>query len=138
MNKEASISRDLFYTKDHEWIDFQGQVAYTGVCSFKLIGFKDIQEIIFNEPMGFKKQGDVIATIKYNDYKIEAHMPVDGKIVEVNDKLISGDSKFLLQYAESIGWIAMIFPLHPEERKELIVPRIYQLTNKYNRGPKIN
>lgn len=138
MNKEASISRDLFYTKDHEWIDFQGQVAYTGVCSFKLIGFKDIQEIIFNETMGFKKQGDVIATIKYSDYKIEAHMPVDGKIVEVNYKLTSGDSKFLLQYAESIGWIAMIFPLHPGERKELIVPRIYQLTNKYNKDPKIN
>ncbi len=138
MNKESSISRDLFYTKDHEWIDFQGQVAYTGVCSFKLIGFKDIQEIIFNEPMGFKKQGDVIATIKYSDYKIEAHMPVDGKIVEVNDKLTSGDSKFLLQYAESIGWIAMIFPSRSGERKELIVPRIYQLTNKYNRGPKIN
>ena len=138
MNKEASISRDLFYTKDHEWIDFQGQVAFIGVCSFKLIGFKEIHEIIFNEPMGFKKQGDVVATIRYNDYKIEAHMPVAGKVVEVNDKLNLGDSKFLLQYAESIGWVAMIFPMQPTDRKELMVPKTYHLTNKYNRDPKIN
>ena len=59
-------------------------------------------------------------------------MPVDGKIVELNDKLLSGDANFLLQHAESTGWIAMIFPIVEVERKELLLPRVYHLTNKYS------
>lgn len=130
MNIEKSAKKDLYYTKDHEWIDFQGSVAYTGVCRFKLTGFKQIQEISFNEPSGFKKHGEVIATVKYNDYQIEAHMPVDGKVVQVNDKLISGNPNILLDCAESSGWIAMIIPSQPYERKDLLLPKQYQMNGK--------
>jgi len=132
MINKAPESKELFYTKDHEWIEFHGKIAYTGVCSFKLTGFKEIQDIKFIAPIGFKKQGEIIATIKYNDYTIEAHMPVDGEIVELNDKLLCGDANFLLQHAESRGWIAMIFPVMEGERKELLLPYVYHLTNKYS------
>ena len=47
------------------------------VCSFKLLGFKEVQQITFIEPGSFKKNGEIIAKIKYNDYYIEAHMPAD-------------------------------------------------------------
>ncbi|MGE5107103.1 MAG: hypothetical protein ACM3H8_06145 [Sphingobacteriales bacterium] len=130
MNIEKPGKRDLYYTKDHEWIDFQGSVAYTGVCGFKLIGFKEIQEINFYEPSGFKKKGEVIATVKYNDYQIEAHMPVDGNIVQVNDTLLSGNKNILLKQPESNGWIALIVPSQPHERKELQLPKQYQLNGK--------
>ena len=56
MNMEKSTRKDQYYTKDYEWIDFQGTVAYIGICKFKLIGFKQIQEIRFNDPSGFKNK----------------------------------------------------------------------------------
>ena len=127
MNKQINSKKDLYYTSDHEWIDFQGTVAYTGVCHFKLLGFKEIQEIVFGESFGLKKKGDVIARIKYKDYQVEAHMPVDGKLVQVNEILISGDQNILLQHAENSGWIAMIIPSQPYERKELLLPKQYQM-----------
>jgi glycine cleavage system H protein len=130
MNKQLPTRKDQYYTKDHEWIEFQGTVAYTGICKFKLTGFKQIQEINFNEPVGFKKQGDVIATVKYNDYLIEAHMPVDGKVLQLNEKLISGNLNILLDCAESSGWIALIVPSLPHERKDLLLPKQYQLNGK--------
>ena len=130
MNIEKSTNKDLYYTKDHEWIDFQGTVAYVGVCSFKLTGFKEIHQIIFNEPSGFKKQGEIIATIKYNDYLIEAHMPVDGKVVKFNEKLVSGNPNILLDCAETTGWIALIVPAQPYERKDLLLPKQYQMNGK--------
>lgn len=130
MNMEKSTNKDLYYTKDHERIDFQGTVAYTGVCSFKLIGFKAIHQISFKEPSGFRKKGDVIATIKYNDYQIEAHMPVDGKLVEVNDSLLSGDQNVLLQNPENRDWIALIVPAQPYERIDLLLPKQYQMNDK--------
>ncbi|MBS1666403.1 MAG: hypothetical protein JST58_03420 [Bacteroidetes bacterium] len=130
MKTLQSPKRDLYYTKDHEWIDFQGTVAYIGICRFKLTGFKQIQEVSFKEPSGFKKQGEVIATVKYKDYLIEAHMPVDGKVLQVNEKLITGDLNILLDSAESSAWLALIVPSQPHERKGLLLPKQYQLNGK--------
>lgn len=130
MNAQQSIKKDQYYTKDHEWIDFQGTVAYIGICKFKLTGFKQIQEISFNKPSGFKKQGEVIASVRYNDYLVEAHMPVDGKVLQVNEKLVSGNPNILLDCAESSAWIALIVPLLPHERKDLLLPKQYQLNGK--------
>ena len=129
MNNEES-ARDLYYTKDHEWINFQGSVAYIGVSKFKLTGFKDIEKITFMDSSGFKKQGEVIATVKYNDYLIEAHMPVDGKVLQVNEKLVSGNQNILLDCAESSAWIALIVPSLPHERKNLLLPKQYQMNGK--------
>jgi glycine cleavage system H protein len=130
MNAETSNKKNLYYTNDHEWIDFEGPVAYTGICSFKLTGFKQIQEICFNEPAGFKEKGAVIATIRYNDYVIDAHMPVDGKILQVNEKLQGGSLDFLLDCAESSGWLTLIAPSLPHERTGLLLPKQYRMNGK--------
>ena len=132
MNTGKTSNKDLYYTKDHEWIDFHDTVAYTGVCHFKLLGFKEIHQIRFNEPSGFKKKGDVIATITYKDYQIEAHMPVDGKIIRVNESLLSGSRNGLIQQAENSGWLALIVPSQPTERNDLLLPNQYQMNGKGN------
>ena len=130
MNTQPSSPKHHYYTNDHEWIEFKGTVAYIGICKFKLTGFKQIEEITFIEPSGFKKQGEVIASLKYNDYLIEAHMPVDGKVLQVNEKLVSGNPNILLDCAESSGWIALIVPCGPHERKDLMMPKQYQMAGK--------
>lgn len=130
MDIEKSTIREIFYTKDHEWIDFQEIFAYTGVCGFKLLGYKEIHEITFNNPEGFKKRGDLIATIKYNDYEIEAHMPVAGQIIEVNKQLFFFDKNILLRSPENKGWIALILPTDPVERKDLLRLKQYELGGK--------
>ena len=130
MNTQQPGKKEQYYTKDHEWIDFQGTVAYVGICRFKLTGFKQIQEISYNEPSGFKRQGEVIATVKYNDYLVEAHMPVDGSVLQVNEKLVSGNLNILLDCAESSAWIAIIVPSVPHERKDLLLPKQYEMNSK--------
>lgn len=130
MNIEKTAKRDLYYTNDHEWIDFQGSVAYVGVCSFKLLGFKEINQIVFNETTGFRKQGEVIATIKYHDYVIHVNMPVDGKIIRINEELLTSKKNILLEHAESSGWVALVVPSQPYERKGLLLPQQYRMNGK--------
>ncbi len=130
MQTEKNTNKDLYYTADHEWIDFQGSIAYTGICNFKLLGFKEIHQLNFTGSPGFMKRGDLIATIKYNDYQIEARMPVDGKLEQVNEALTPGNYNVLLKYAESSGWIAKIIPSQPYERKGLLLPKQYQMNGK--------
>jgi glycine cleavage system H protein len=133
MYKVKAAKQALYYTNDHEWIEFKDSVAFTGICSFKLVGFKQIDEINFIEPAGFKPQGAIIAIIKYGDYQIEAHMPVDGLVVEVNNELLNGDKDTLLLQPENGGWIARILPAKPLERSNLMLPLQYKLktANKF-------
>jgi glycine cleavage system H protein len=130
MNKEKNSLKDLYFTKDYEWIDFRGTVAYMGICGFKLLGFKEIHELIFHEPSGFKDRGEIIATICYKDYQIKAHMPVECKIIEINSELLSGNQNLLLKSPESTGWIAKIAPYQPYHRKDLLLPKEYQLNGR--------
>jgi glycine cleavage system H protein len=130
MATEKSTNKDLYYTSDHEWINFQGSVAYIGICSFKLLGFKEIQYLNFLCSLGFMKRGDLIATIRYNGNQIEVRMPVDGNLIQVNGALISGNLGALLKYAESSGWIALIAPSQPYDRGGLLLPKQYQMNGK--------
>ncbi|MBK7291605.1 MAG: hypothetical protein KBF82_08430 [Chitinophagaceae bacterium] len=130
MKNKESGAKDLYYTKDHEWIDFQGSVAYVGISHFKLTGFKEIQQVIFNDLTGFKQKGESIAAIKYNDYQVEVTMPVDGKMVKVNTDLLYGNQNLLLNHAETIGWVALIAPSQPFERNDLLLPKQYQMNGK--------
>ena len=118
--------RDIYYTGDHEWIDFQGTVAYVGVCHFKLTGFREIDSLKVNEAGGFKQKGESIATVCYKEYRIDVNMPVDGKIIAVNEALLDGPQNLLLN-AETSGWIVKIIPREPYERKELVMPDRYRM-----------
>jgi glycine cleavage system H protein len=130
MNIIQSTPKDLYYTKDHEWIDFQRNVAYIGICKFKLTGFKQIQSINFKEALGFMKQGEAIATVVYNDYTIGVHMPVDGKILQINNALIENNLNLLIDCCESSAWLALIEASDPHDRSNLLLPKEYKLNGK--------
>lgn len=123
--------RDLYYTSDHDWIDFQGKVAYVGVCRFKLTGFREVQQLVVTEPLGFKAKGQIIASIRYNDYIVDARMPVDGKVVQLNDLLLTGDYSILAQQPEHNGWIALIIPAEPKDRDQLLSPEQYKAAKTF-------
>ncbi|HMR91989.1 MAG TPA: hypothetical protein PKC69_06735 [Chitinophagaceae bacterium] len=130
MNIKSSTAKDLYYTTDHEWIDFRGAIAYTGICAFKLTGFREIQAIHFHTTPGLAQKGELIATVRYNDYEVEARMPVDGKILQMNEDLVSGRYESLLQSPQAQGWIALIAPARPYDRKDLLLPTEYQMNGK--------
>jgi glycine cleavage system H lipoate-binding protein len=57
-------------------------------------------------------------------------MPVDGKVLQINEKLVKGNPNILLDCAESSGWIALIAPSLPHERTDLLLPKQYRLNGK--------
>jgi len=112
--------RDLYFTNDHEWIDFQGAVAYVGVCNSKLSGLKQIIKIAFSKYSRITKKGDVIAFIYSKNSKVPVHMPVDGKIISFNEQQLLIDRNTALQHHENDIWIALIGLAQPYERKGLM------------------
>jgi glycine cleavage system H protein len=127
MNASKPVMRNLYYTNDHEWIDFQGSVAYIGVCQFKLSGIKEIQQIVFAENSDLRKQGEIIASIHFDDYQIPVHMPVEGKIITINDLLLTDNKNLLIQQPENNGWIALAVPGQLNNKRGLLSPEEYSL-----------
>jgi glycine cleavage system H protein len=123
------MKKDLFFTKDHEWIEYRGTVACSGVCELKLKGVEKIRRIKFGEIGVFREQGEVVATIKYDDVEILFCMPVKGRVMSINELLVS-DNGLLLRYPEGDGWIAMIAPTQPYERKGLLFPKEFRMSGK--------
>jgi glycine cleavage system H protein len=71
----------------------------------------------------------VVSTIHYYDYQIDVHMPVQGKIIEFNETL-PGSQNLLINKPMLSGWIALIAPSNPFERKELLQPFQYEYYTK--------
>jgi glycine cleavage system H protein len=125
----------MFYTNDHEWIDFHGITAYVGISNIKLSGFKEIHELNFDQFFSYKKRGEVIARIKYLDYQVEVHMPTDGSIIQVNKLLTLDDLDQIATHLNTNGWIFSIIPSNPYDRTGLMTAKKY-LESKNNFEPK--
>ena len=83
-----SYPEDLKYTKEHEWIRDNGDgTATVGITDFAQ---GELGDIVFVElePEGFAfDQDEVFGTVEAVKTVSELFAPVDGEIVEINEKL---------------------------------------------------
>lgn len=89
MPNNRRSTKNFYYTKEHEWICFRKDYAYVGVSDFKLSGIGTILHISLQTLSLNKEKGEILGTIISGDYRITIHMPVNGKIVDYNELLLS-------------------------------------------------
>ena len=78
---------ELRFTKDHEWLSIDGDIATVGISDYAQ---EQLGDVVFVElPAVGKslKQGDEAAVIESVKAAAELYAPVDGEIVEVNASL---------------------------------------------------
>jgi glycine cleavage system H protein len=131
MNKLNKSKRDLYYTNRHDWIDFQGSVAYVGAAMLKVILASKEFKLEYVDNQGFARQGEVFARLESDGSTILVHMPVDGKIISINDMLES-NAQLVIDQPENKGWLALIAPTKPYERAGLLQPEQYRQFVKQN------
>ncbi|WP_417204029.1 glycine cleavage system protein GcvH [Acetoanaerobium sticklandii] len=77
----------VYFTKDHEWIKLEGNVAYIGITDYAQ---KALGEIVYVELPEVDREfslGDVFSVVESVKAASDIFMPVDGKVVEVNEAL---------------------------------------------------
>jgi len=78
---------DLRYTKEHEWVRLEGNVATIGITDFAQGELGDIVYVDINT-LGSELQADeVFGTVEAVKTVSDLFLPVAGKIVEINEKL---------------------------------------------------
>ena len=82
-----NLPNNLKYTKDHEWIRVEGEVAFVGITDF---AHSELGEIVFveNEKEGETiEANEVFGSIEAVKTVSDLCMPVTGEILEVNAAL---------------------------------------------------
>lgn len=101
------IMPDLKYTKNHEWVKVEGNLARVGITDHAQT---ELTEIVFVELPAVGKEiakGEVLGNVESVKTVSEVFSPVGGAVKEKNDKLV--DSPELLNkdpYGD--GWVAVV------------------------------
>jgi glycine cleavage system H protein len=79
-----NIPAELKYTKDHEWIKIEGNVATIGVTDFAQRELGDIVFVDISTKGTPLKAGDIFGTVEAVKTVSDLFLPVAGTITEVN------------------------------------------------------
>jgi len=82
-----NVPTNLKYTKDHEWIRLEGEIAYVGITDFAQ---SELGEIVFVEVETVGDtllEGEVFGTVEAVKTVSDLYIPVKGKVLEFNEEL---------------------------------------------------
>lgn len=82
-----NIPADLKYTKDHEWIRVEGDIATVGVTDYAQSELGDIVYIEIETEGENLDQEEVFGTVEAVKTVSDLFMPISGEVVEVNGSL---------------------------------------------------
>jgi glycine cleavage system H protein len=84
-----NIPSDLKYTKDHEWVSFDGEIATVGITDFAQ---KELGDIVYVEVETLDQtleKDAVFGTVEAVKTVSDLFLPIAGEIIEFNDNLES-------------------------------------------------
>jgi len=120
-----NIPSDLRYTKEHEWIRVEGEVAYVGITDYAQSELGEIVFLDINTEGETVAQGDVFGSVEAVKTVSDLNMPVTGEVLEVNEaindqpELVNNDP-----YGE--GWMIKIQVVNLQELDTLLDATAYE------------
>jgi glycine cleavage system H protein len=93
-----------YFTTDHEWIRVEGDVATVGITDYAQDQLGDLVFVQLPETGATLAKGDVAVVVESVKAASDVYMPVDGTILDVNDKL-SSDPALVNSAPTAEGWM---------------------------------
>ncbi|MBL1278721.1 MAG: glycine cleavage system protein GcvH [Fluviicola sp.] len=120
-----NIPENLKYTKDHEWISIDGDVATVGVTDFAQGELGDIVYVeIETEGESLDKE-EVFGSVEAVKTVSDLFMPLSGEIIEFNEELES-EPETVNSDAYGKGWMIKIKMSDASEVADLIDASAYK------------
>ena len=82
-----NIPNELKYTKDHEWIAIDGEIATVGITDFAQRELGDIVYVEIETVGELLKADEVFGTVEAVKTVSDLFLPVEGEILELNEDL---------------------------------------------------
>ena len=113
------------FTKDHEWVALDGDVATIGITAYAA---EQLGDVVFVETPNVGKtvaKGDGLAVVESVKAASDVYAPIAGEVVEANTGL--GDTPETVNAEpESAGWFAKLKVADPAEYEALMDRDAYE------------
>lgn len=107
------------FTKDHEWIRLDGDVATVGITDHAQSQLGDIVFVDVPEVGRKTSQGEAVAVVESVKAASDVYSPVAGEVVEVNGELAGGPA-LVNEDAEGKAWFFKIKVASPADVEGLM------------------
>ncbi|WP_329807069.1 glycine cleavage system protein GcvH [Flavobacterium facile] len=119
-----NIPANLKYTKDHEWVSIDGDVATVGITDFAQ---KELGDIVYVEVETLDQtldKDEVFGTVEAVKTVSDLFLPLSGEIIEFNDDLES-NPETVNSDPYGAGWMVKIKISNASEVEELLSSEAY-------------
>jgi glycine cleavage system H protein len=116
---------NLKYTKDHEWVKIEGDIAIEGITDYAQ---SELSDIVMVEPpkIGRKvKAGEAVGTIEAVKAVSDLYAAMSGEVVAVNDAVVK-DPALINKDPYNQGWLYKIKVDNAKDVENLLTPDQYQ------------
>lgn len=120
-----NIPATLRYTKEHEWISLEGDVATVGITDFAQGELGDVVYVEIETVGQAMAEGDVFGSVEAVKTVSDLFLPVSGTVLEVNQKVV--DSPELVNsdpYGD--GWMIKLQVSNPADVDGLMDAEAYK------------
>ena len=120
-----NIPSELKYTKDHEWVRLDGDIATVGITDFAQGELGDIVYVEVETLDETLDKDEVFGTVEAVKTVSDLFLPLSGQIVEFNEALEDEPEKVNTDpYGE--GWMIKVKVSNPEEVTALLEEADYK------------
>ena len=113
------------YTKEHEWIRLDGDVAVVGISEHAQSQLGDVVYVELPEVGKSFAAGDEAAVVESVKAASEVYAPVSGEVVDVNAALADAPAT-VNEDAEGKGWFLKLKLKDPAELEKLMTAEQYK------------
>lgn len=120
-----NIPEDLKYTRDHEWVKIDGDIATVGITDFAQGELGDIVYVEVESVDESLEREDVFGTVEAVKTVSDLYLPLTGEIVEFNDSLEDEPEK-VNNAPYTDGWMIKIKFAEIAELEDLLTAQEYK------------
>ena len=116
---------ELKYTKDHEWVRIEGNVATIGITDFAQGELGDIVFVDVDTVDDDLNGGEVFGSVEAVKTVSDLYLPVSGKVIEFNEAL-ENEPELVNTDPYGKGWIIKLEISADADQSELLTAEQYQ------------
>ena len=120
-----NIPAELKYTKDHEWIKIEGNIATVGITDFAQGELGDIVYVDVDTLDDNVEEGEIFGSVEAVKTVSDLFMPLSGEVIEFNDGL-EDDPELVNTDPYGKGWMIKIDISDSSQIEKLLDVKAYQ------------
>ena len=96
------------YTKDHEWVELDGDIATVGISTYAAEQLGDVVYAELPDTGKSFKQGDDMAVVESAKTASDVYAPISGEVVEANAEIKNEQWQIINDAPQGGGWFVKL------------------------------